>query len=108
MKEKYNYSLIPVFKNVEQPYQQWKEITIQTGLKGDFNAVVEKCRELPLHEAIETLGYFITNNPHEDGNSEFVFGNYTTQELGRVFYEDTITEITLIDQLISQLQIATN
>ncbi|TGV03590.1 strawberry notch C-terminal domain-containing protein [Flavivirga rizhaonensis] len=105
-KEKYNYSLIPIFKNVEEPYQIWKEIIVQTELKNDFNKVVERSRKLPLHEAIETLGYFITNNPHEDGNSEFVFGTYTPQALGRVFYEDAIADITVIDELIAQLQIA--
>ena len=105
-KEKYNYSLIPIFKNVEEPYQDWKQAILQTGIKDDFNAIVEEVRDLHLHDAIETLGYFILNNLHEDGNAEFVFGNYTAQDLGRVFYEDTITPIEAIDQIINQLQLA--
>lgn len=105
-KEKYNYSLIPIFKNVEEPYQSWKREILNSGLQNDFNAIVEKANNLQLHEAIETLGYFILNHSHEDGNAEFVFGKYQAQELGRVFYEDTIAQITLIDQLINQLQLA--
>jgi hypothetical protein len=105
-KEKYNYSLIPIFKNVEEPYQEWKTVILQTGIKEDFNSVVDEVRDVPLHEAIETMGYFILNNLHEDGNAEFVFGIYTAQDLGRVFYEDTIAQISSIDELINQLQIA--
>lgn len=106
-KEKYNYSLIPIFKNVEEPYQQWKTAILQTGIKADFNTVVENARNQNLNEAIETLGYFILKNLHEDGNAEFVFGKYTAQDLGRVFYEDTIATIEAIDELINQLQLAT-
>ncbi len=105
-KEKYNYSLIPIFKNIEEPYQDWRKTILQKGIKDDFNSVVEEARQLPLHEAIETLGYFMLNNLHEDGNAEFVFGNYTAQDLGRVFYEDSIAQIANIDELINQLQIA--
>ena len=91
---------------MEEPYQDWKQAILQTGIKDDFNAIVEEVRDLHLHDAIETLGYFILNNLHEDGNAEFVFGNYTAQDLGRVFYEDTITPIEAIDQIINQLQLA--
>lgn len=105
-KEKYNYSLIPIFKNVEEPYHLWKTETLNSGLKDDFNVVIEEVREQPLHEAINSLGYFILNNPHEDGNAEFVFGNYTAEELGRVLYEDTVAEIEAIDILIDQLKIS--
>ncbi len=105
-KEKFNYSLIPVFKNVEEPYQIWKTETLASGLKDDFNNIVSDARRLPLHDAIESLGYFILNHPHEDGNAEFVFGEYTYQELGRIFFEDTIAQISAIDEMINQLQIA--
>ena len=105
-KEKYNYSLIPIFKNAEEPYQEWKMALLETELKNEFNAIIEKSRKLPLHSAIEKMGYFIFNNQHEDGNSEFVFGNYSPQDLGRVFYEDTIAQISDIDTLINQLEIA--
>jgi hypothetical protein len=40
------------------------------------------------------MGYFILNNLHEDGNAAFVFGIYTAQDLGRVFYKDTIAQIS--------------
>ena len=71
-----------------------------------FNAIIEEVRDLPFYEAIEAMGYFILNNLHEDGNAEFVFGHYNAQDLGRVFYEDTIAQIAFIDELINQLKIA--
>lgn len=106
-KEKYNYSLIPIFKTVEEPYQEWKTAILQTGLKDDFNQVIAQARTQTLQEAIDNLGYFIHNNVHQDGNVEFVFGNYTVQDLGRAFYEDVIAPIAAIDALINQLQLAT-
>lgn len=105
-KEKYNYSIIPLFKNVEEPYHVWKKETLNSGLQKDFNSIIKKASALVLHEAIEVLGYFILNHSHEDGNAEFVFGKYQAEDLGRVFYEDTIAQITRIDELINQLQLA--
>ncbi|WP_029209539.1 strawberry notch C-terminal domain-containing protein [Aquimarina agarilytica] len=105
-KERYNYSLIPIFKSAEIPYAQWKAATLAGALKKDYNTIVQKAMELSLQDAIESLGYFILNHPHEDGNPEFVFGRYSPQELGRVFYEDTIAAIADIDELINQLQLA--
>lgn len=105
-KEKYNYTLVPIFKNVEEVYQLWKSQILDTGLKTDFNKIVESSQELPLNEAIEKLGFFIMNHPHEDGNTEFVFGRYSLEELGRIFYEDAIAEILAIDIIINQLQLA--
>ena len=91
---------------MEEPYQIWKTETLVSGFKDDFNNIVSDARRLPLHDAIESLGYFILNHPHEDGNAEFVFGKYTYQELGRMFFEDTIAQISAIDEMINQLQIA--
>lgn len=105
-KEKYNYSLIPIFKNKEQPYLQWKTAILKTALKKEYNIIVDKASKLKLQEAIELLGYFVFNNSHQDGNAEFVFGRYSPTELGRVFYQDTIAQISRIDELINQLQIA--
>ena len=45
------------------------------------------------------------NAPHEDGNSEFVFGEYAPEVLGKAFYEDMIEAISPIDELIMQLNI---
>lgn len=104
-KEKYNYSLIPIFTNVSEPYQAWKASMETTALKQDFEATIEKLKGKPIHEAILTLGYFITNNPHEDGNPEFVFGEYNEEALGRAAYEDVFGLITPIDELIYQLTI---
>ena len=104
-KEKYNYSLIPIFTNVAEPYQAWKAHTETTALKDDFQQTIKQLKDKPIHEAILTLGYFITNNPHEDGNPEFVFGEYGEEALGRAAYEDVFGLITPIDELIYQLTI---
>lgn len=103
--EKYNYSLIPIFTNVEEPYQAWKDHIEGTALKEEYASTIEQVKNSPIHEAILTLGYFITNNPHEDGNAEFVFGEYTEEDLGRAAYEDLFGLITPIDELIEQLTI---
>ncbi len=105
-KERYNYSLIPVFKTPEIPYRAWKKVTVNSGLKSDFNAIIKEASRKSLHEAIEILGYFIWNHPHEDGNAEFVFGRYTPLELGRIFFEDVISPIADIDEILNQLQLA--
>jgi len=104
-KEKYNYSLIPIFTNVAEPYQAWKSHMETTALKDDFQQVTEELKGKPIHEAMLTLGYFITNNPHEDGNPEFVFGEYSEEALGRAAYEDIFGFITPLDELIEQLTI---
>ena len=90
---------------MEEPYQLWKTETLASGLKDDFNNIISDVKRLPLHDAIESLGYFILNHPHEDGNAEFVFGDYRAQDLGRIFYEDTIAQISAIDEILNQLQI---
>ncbi len=104
-KEKYNYSLIPIFKNAEVPYLAWKDFIKNAPLQQDFNALRKEIETLPVHDAILRLGYFITNNPHEDGNPEFVFGEYGEDELGRIAYEDLIGQVSILDALIAQLMI---
>jgi hypothetical protein len=103
--ERYNYSLIPLFTNVEEPYLAWKKYINTTALKEDLAATIEQIKGSPTQEAILTLGYFITNNPHEDGNTEFVFGEYTEEDLGRAAYEDLFGLTAPIDELIKQLTI---
>ncbi len=104
-KEKYNYTLIPIFNTVEEPYQAWKAYSLQTALKEDFEKQIKEVKGQGINQAILTLGYFITNHPHEDGNPEFVFGNYTEEQLGRAAFEDMIGEISPLDELIEQLTI---
>ncbi len=105
-KERYNYSLIPIFRDVEEPYTSWKQAIIDSKLRDDFDDIVSKASEQMLNEAINNLGTFIFNNSHEDGNPEFVFGRYTVQQLGRVFFEDLVAPIADIDELINQLQLS--
>ncbi len=104
-KERYNYSLKPIFESLHEPYMIWKNIITQSESKKLFNDVIRKARTLKLHEAINLLGNFMIENLHEQGNPEFVLGDYTIAKLGRIFYEDTIAEISEIEELISQLQI---
>jgi hypothetical protein len=103
--ERYNYSLIPIFANVEEPYLAWKKYIEGSPLKNDLAVTIEQIKKVPTQEAILTLGYFITNNPHEDGNPEFVFGEYTEEDLGRAAYEDLFGLLAPIDELIKQLTI---
>ncbi len=104
-KEKYNYSLVPIFKNVEVPYNAWKKAIKGTAIEKEFENIVAKARTQALYEAKATLGFFITNNPHEDGNPEFVFGRYTEEELGITAYEYMIGIIEPIDELLDQLRL---
>ncbi|WP_046756616.1 strawberry notch C-terminal domain-containing protein [Kordia jejudonensis] len=105
-REKYNYTLYPVFESVEEPFNEWKTITSKSALADQSKYAIAQARELPLHYAIEKLGYYILNNLHEDANPEFVIGDYSVYDLGRVFYEDSISEIDQLDEFLSQLQIA--
>jgi hypothetical protein len=104
-KEKYNYSLIPVFSNVEEPYKAWKAFIQTTALKKEFDDVIQEASAQPFHQAVSTLGYFLKSNPHEDGNPEFVFGEYSVEALGIAAYEDTIGVPSEMDKLLAQLAI---
>lgn len=107
-KEKYNYSLIPVFANVEEPYRTWKAFLEKTALKEEFAREVEHAQHINLYQGVLNLGHFIVNNPHEDGNPEFVFGEYSPEALGRMAYEDMIGNITEIDTVIAQVSVELN
>jgi hypothetical protein len=104
-KERYNYSLIPIFANAEEPYRAWKKHIEESILKEEFLRTVEEAKTQPFHQAIQNLAYFITNNPHEDGNPEFVFGEFGGQALGKEAYQDMIGAVTGIDNLMTQLAI---
>ncbi len=105
-KEKYNYSLIPIFKNIAIPYLEWKNSIKSTPIAEDFKGLIRDIQKLPMYEAIDRLGYFIMNHPHEDGNPEFVFGRYTPQDFGKATYEDMIHPIGVMDILLDKLQLA--
>ena len=104
--EKFNYSLVPIFKNVETPYYEWKAYIEKSPLlREDFNEVLAQLKDESASEAMLTLGYFISNNPHESGNAEFVFGTYNEKDLGQAAYEDYFGAPTAIQLLIAQLKI---
>ncbi|TPN85820.1 strawberry notch C-terminal domain-containing protein [Aquimarina algicola] len=105
-KEKYNYTLVPIFKNIEIPYLEWRNAIKGTPIAEEFKTILQQAKSEPIYKAIELLGYFLTNHPHEDGNSEFVFGRYTPQEFGKAIYEDMISPIGVIDILLDKLQLA--
>ncbi|WP_299243088.1 strawberry notch C-terminal domain-containing protein [uncultured Aquimarina sp.] len=104
-KEKYNYSLVPIFKNIAVPYLEWKDFIKGTPLAEEFKEVIREARKLPVYKAIDQLGYFITNHPHEDGNPEFVFGRYTPQDFGKATFEDMIGVIEPLDTLLDKLEL---
>lgn len=104
-KEKYNYTLVPIFKNIAVPYLEWKKSLTGTPIATEFKVLVGQATSKPIYKAIDLLGYFITNHPHQDGNAEFVFGRYTPQELGKACYEDMIREITPIRGLLDKLKL---
>ncbi len=107
-KEKYNYSLIPVYKNVEVPYTDWKKGVQNTSIPEAFKLKRKELEGKMLHQIKQGLGQFIMNNAHEDGNPEFVFGRYTPEELGVVAYEDLFGPIEPIDIVLEQLQLYHN
>lgn len=104
-KEKYSFTLIPIFKNVVVPYLEWKNTTQDTPIYKEFEEIINQAKKVSIHEAQDVLGYFITNNPHEDGNPEFVFGRYSPQQLGLACYEDMISEITPLDEVLDKLRL---
>ncbi len=105
-KERFHFSLIPYYSEPEVPYGQWKDFLGQhPPIKKDFLEAVQRAKEADIPSAILTLGFFILNHPHEDGNPEFIFGEFDEAELGRVAYEDTIGELTPLDLLSAQLNL---
>ncbi|GAA0892598.1 hypothetical protein GCM10009122_22770 [Fulvivirga kasyanovii] len=104
-KEKYNYSLIPVFESASEPYRQWKAATEATPFYKEVLKVVSEAKKQDMEEVILTLGHLVMNNAHEDGNPEFVWGDFSAYDLGMVAYEDLIKPISPLDELIMQLKI---
>ncbi len=104
-KEKYSFSLIPIFKNVAIPYLRWKNTLQPTPIFREFQELVVASNTLPIHEVQDALGYFITNHPHEDGNAAFVFGRFSSQQLGLAAYEDMIAAITPMEAVLDKLRI---
>ena len=60
----------------------------------------------PLHEQIMELGVYMNLRPHEPGNPEFVFGNYSRRALGRALYQEKVGEISLVRVFEDQLGVA--
>ncbi|MBL6445390.1 hypothetical protein JMN32_03670, partial [Fulvivirga sp. 29W222] len=104
-KEKYNYSLVPVFEDASEPYAQWKAAIEKTAIHDELLATLKTIKDQPMESSINSLGAFMLNNAHEDGNLEFVFGKYSSRELGLAAYEDLIGKISFLDELIMQLKI---
>ncbi|MGB3463952.1 MAG: strawberry notch C-terminal domain-containing protein [Cyclobacteriaceae bacterium] len=104
-KEKYSYSLIPIYHNPDQLYTDWKYEISNGALSDDYELLIKEAKKVELHRAIEMIGRYITTNSHEDGNAEFVFGRYDVYELGRFAYQEEIAVIEAVDDLITSLQI---
>ena len=107
-KERINYSLIPVFSSGKEAIRHWRLWVLgQPIIKTKLKELIGKQKNKHYESAIQNLGFFITNNAHEAGNKEFVFGHYTEKELGAALYKETIGKqpVTLLDQLIDAVKI---
>ncbi len=101
--ERLNYSILPHYTTAKQPYQEWKSHhkTQQTV----HDEILKKVADYELIKAFTTLGRYMHNTAHESGNPEFVFGDFTLEQLGRVFFEDRI-RIAPMEIVLAQLQLA--
>lgn len=90
-KERYEYGLIPIYASANEIYKKW-ENAISPATYKILKKAVGKAKKQSYQEAINTLGSFIANHPHESGNYEFIFGKFSEQQLGEVFYKDWIGE----------------
>ena len=104
-KERYNYTLIPVYKDADAVYNLWKTAQKQTAVWGDFTTLLDQIKNEPIYTAIERIGFFIFNHAHEKGNPEFVFGRYNTNALGKAAYIDQIKPISPMMELVGKLQL---
>ncbi len=105
-KEKYNYSLIPLFKNVHEPFKVWKDYIDGTAIEREYRSLAGSLERQPYLESLYRLGLFIFNTPPEDGNPEFVWGEFSEEELGQVAYDELLGEVGVLDTLIAKLNIA--
>ena len=102
-KERYNFTLIPLFQDANASYKLWKASSEKTALWTSFEKLIDSVKNQPLYEAVQALGFFIFNHPHEQGNPEFVFGQYTPGNLGKAAYSDQIGTITPLVELVAKL-----
>ena len=107
-KQRFQYSLIPVFKDSRQPYQQWKAAIEGTAIERDYQERVRSSRDLNLDEAYYKLGRFIFNHLHEEGNPEFVLGKFSEEQIGTVAYQDMIGDLSPLDELLAMLKTELN
>ena len=109
--ERYRYHLVPLFANAEVPYGEWKAAMADTPILGEWEQLLTQIQQaqrpdqkgMPFEQASYMLGQFMMNHPHEDGNTEFVFGTYGVAELGRAAYEAEIGAVDPLKLLIAQL-----
>jgi len=104
-RERYNYSLIPLFENVRVPFEAWKSYIKATPLQRDLEELIEELQQTDQEEASIQLGYFITGHPHENGNTEFVFGEYDEMALGSAAFEEFFERRVTLSLVIRQLEI---
>lgn len=86
-KQRYTNSLIPIFDDASIPFDAWFQTPWSSFIAEELAITLQKTQRQSYREAIKTLGNFIFNFPHEDGNPEFVFGRIELEELGKLLYE---------------------
>lgn len=93
-KQRLDLGLIPVFENPQQPYEDWKRISLASpAIKKEFDELLKEVKNFELDVACRKLGTFIQINAHETGNPEFVFGQISATDLGRMAYSDKIEQL---------------
>lgn len=103
-KERFSFSLVPVFTSPSAPYEAWKAHFDGSPVWEEFQALLKEVAEQPIHQAVPALGRFVLTHQHEDGNPEFVFGQYSAWDLGEVAYPDQIGAWDPLRLSIEQLQ----
>lgn len=88
-KQKWQFGLVPVYDNISKPYSTWRE-----NLKGlreqRFNDVVKKSKSMTYERAVEVLGSMVFETAHEDGNTEFIFGDFSREDYGKIAYREFV------------------
>ena len=86
-KERYNYSLVPVFKSAEEAFVVWKEAMKEDPVINELKSIIENAKDGPHYQWFGKIGQTILFNPHEKGNRDLIFGNFTEYDLGRAAFE---------------------
>lgn len=89
-KQKFSMGLVPLYNSPKIPYLAWRNSKQSEFVKDELARALTTARTQEPADAYETLGNAIFNYPHEEGNSEFIFGRYEPKQIGRLWYADAL------------------